>query len=419
MEPIRVTMVVKLYPPWGGLERHVALLSESIAASREDVRVTVVTAHQSPARASFEERRGISVHRATTLGRFQRTPISLGLPALLRRTRPDILHYHSSHPWAELLAPVRSRIPIAVTYYHDVVRQKLLLPFYRPVIRRLLRRADRIVAWTPELIQSSPLLREFASKVTVSAGGIETTRFTPTPESKAAARRMRARLAPDGPLTLFVGRLVYYKGIDYLLRAMTEVPGTLALAGIGDDYPQLAALTRDLGLLDRVHFLMNVSDDELPALYQASDVLVLPSVAPTETFGLVQVEAHVSGTPTICTSLPTGVTRVTQHEVTGLVVPPADAAALAASLRRLLSDAPLRQQLGEEAQRRALREFSITRCAADMVTIYRAMLQRDDTFGSGGLNVRNIRCLEADRHEAHRHEERWADNPRRHPETRV
>ena len=83
----------------GGLERHVALLSESIAASREDVRVTVVTAHQSPARASFEERRGISVHRATTLGRFQRTPISLELPALLRRTRADILHYHSSHPW--------------------------------------------------------------------------------------------------------------------------------------------------------------------------------------------------------------------------------------------------------------------------------------------------------------------------------
>jgi glycosyltransferase involved in cell wall biosynthesis len=79
-------------------------------------------------------------------------------------------------------------------------------------------------------------------------------------------------------------------------------------------------------------------------------VLVLPSIAATETFGLVQVEAHVSGIPTICTNLPTGVTRVTRDEVTGLVVPRADSAALASALRRLLSDNSLRSRLGEAAQ---------------------------------------------------------------------
>jgi glycosyltransferase involved in cell wall biosynthesis len=379
MQPIRVTMVVKLYPPWiGGLELHVAQLSETISALHSDLRISVVTAHATPARATREEVRGVSIRRATTLGRFARTPIALGMRKLVQDSRPHIIHYHSPCPWAEALAPVHGDARIVVTYYHDVVRQKYLLPIYRPVIRRLLRRADRVVAWSPELVATSPMLGEFRHKVTISAGGIDTTRFVPTPSSREHARTLRAKWAPRGPLVLFVGRLVYYKGIEYLLRAMVHVPGTLLVVGRGDEHGRLVSIACNLGLSERVHFLAEVDGTELPALYQASDVLVLPSSAPTETFGLVQVEAHVSGVPTICTDLPTGVTSVNRHELTGLVVPPADSEALAAALRRLTSDGDLRRRLGEAAQQRAVREFAISRCAGDIVGIYRAILARQD-----------------------------------------
>ena len=76
-------------------------------------------------------------------------------------------------------------------------------------------------------------------------------------------------------------------------------------------------------------FAGNVSNDELPAYYHASDVFVLPSVAESETFGLVQIEAMASGVPVVSTNLPTGVPWVNQDGVTGLVVPPRDPRALA------------------------------------------------------------------------------------------
>ena len=85
-------------------------------------------------------------------------------------------------------------------------------------------------------------------------------------------------------------------------------------------------------------FLGRMSDEELPAFYQASDVFVLPSIARTEAFGVVQIEAMAAGLPVVSTNLPTGVPWVNQDGVSGLVVPPGDAAALGAALHRLAED---------------------------------------------------------------------------------
>src|SRR5206468_12056024 len=98
-------------------------------------------------------------------------------------------------------------------------------------------------------------------------------------------------------------------------------------------------LARRLGVADRATFLGEVSDAERRILLHASDVLVLPSIDRREAFGIVQLEAMACGKPVIATDLPTGVRVANQDEMSGLLVPPRDAAALATALRRMLDDA--------------------------------------------------------------------------------
>jgi rhamnosyl/mannosyltransferase len=115
-----------------------------------------------------------------------------------------------------------------------------------------------------------------------------------------------------------------------------------------------------LGVANRVRFWGAVGDDQLPALLTACDVFVLPSITPNEAFGLVQVEAMACGKPVISCSLRSGVPWVNQAGQTGLIVPPADAKALASACRQLLQDEGLRARLGQTGRQRAEREFDET-----------------------------------------------------------
>jgi rhamnosyl/mannosyltransferase len=156
-----------------------------------------------------------------------------------------------------------------------------------------------------------------------------------------------------------VGRLVYYKGVEVLVRAMARVNADLVLIGRGPLRTDLEALASSLGIGDRVRFVEPVDDDDLAAWYRAADVFCLPSVARSEAFGLVQLEAHASGTPVVSTQLTTGVPFVNEDGVSGLTVPPHDVEALAGALDALVRDDSLRRRLGAQAAERARREFSI------------------------------------------------------------
>jgi rhamnosyl/mannosyltransferase len=181
----------------------------------------------------------------------------------------------------------------------------------------------------------------------------------------------RIRAAAPAPRVLFVGRFVYYKGVDVLVDAMADCPGTLLLVGEGPLEPQLRQQVRDRGLQDRVQFIGRVSDDELPAYYQAADLFVLPSIARTEAFGVVQVEAMAAGVPVVSTRLPTGVPWVNQHGISGLVVPPGDRRALADAIGRVLTDDSLRSSLGANAAARAEALFASSR----MIDTFRRVVE--------------------------------------------
>jgi glycosyltransferase involved in cell wall biosynthesis len=365
---MRVTHVYKDYfpPVYGGIEQHLNALCGGLAAKGVDVRVLVANRRL---RTSIETIDGVRVIRAACLGRLTSAPLSLSLPVWIRRLDrdSDVYHFHFPNPVGEVAAVLgMTRRPFVATYHSDIVRQRYAMPVYGAVVRRFLRRARRIVVASPNHVSMSPFLRGVADRSVVIPYGIDPQWLSAPPNGVADVWRKRL----GQPLVLFVGRFRHYKGLDVLLSAMTRVRASLALVGSGAGETALREQVRRLGLDGRVTFLGHVEGDKLRALYHACDVFVLPSTNKAEAFGLVQVEAMACGRPVVSTALGTGTTFVNLHDVTGLVVTPKDAPALAAAIQRLLDDPDLRRRMGSAGRERVAREFTLDRMVERTLALY-------------------------------------------------
>ncbi|RPI24595.1 MAG: glycosyltransferase [Acidobacteria bacterium] len=349
---MRVLQVYKDYfPVLGGIENHLKLLAEGLQARGVDVSVLVTN---TGLRTRQETVNGLPVVKCGRLLTIASAPLSLDFFRHFRRLKPDITHLHFPYPpgeLAHLLFGDRSRL--VITYHSDVIRQRYLLRVYAPLLRLLLKRADKIIVTSPVYAQSSVFLRPVLDKCLVIPLAIEVERFL---NDKDNQPEIRSRFQP--PFTLFVGHLRYYKGLDFLLNAMVTVPGQLLIAGSGSAEADYRRLADQLGISGRVHFLGEVPDAELPALYRSADVFVLPSIQRSEAFGLVQLEAMASAVPVVSTELGTGTSFVNRHGETGLVVPPRDPIALAAAIRHLLECPETRKRMGNAGRKRVCSLFS-------------------------------------------------------------
>lgn len=371
----RILHVYKDYwpPIVGGVEKTIHWLAYG-CADEYDVEVLVCARGN---RGEIERDGPVRIIKAAQWGRFASAPLAPSFPLLLRRHAADILHFHHPNPTGELaylLARPRGRM--VVTYHSDIVRQRMGLKAYAPFLRRFLRRADVILPTSPNYIRSSPFLRAVEDRCRVVPLGIALEHYAASPERLEAAARLRERFGA-APLILFVGQFREYKGLPFLLRALTSIPEARAvLIGDGACRPMIEEERRRLGLEERVLLPGNLSDAEVIPYYHACDVFVLPSHRRSEAFGLVQIEAMACGKPVISTRLDTGVPFVNRDGETGLVVEPGDVDSLARALRTLIGDAVLRGRLGEAARRRAHAEFSREVMVERVKAVYASLLDR-------------------------------------------
>ena len=338
------------------MERVVASLC---AATAGRLRNRVLAYNQHP-RTTRQETADVSITRAAAFSPARSTPIAPGFLAALLRDDSDLIVLHEPNPWALLsIAVTRPRAPLVIWYHSAVVRPRLQYAlFYQPLVRAVYSRACRFVVSSSSLAHHAAALQPYRERVSIIPFGINACEWTGTPAVDGRVSELRAG-ARGRQIVLFTGRMVAYKGVDVLLRALVQVDAQAILAGEGPLRPTWQMLARELGISDRVVFPGEVTLDELRALYRAADVFVLPSVSEQEAFGFVQLEAMASGTPVISTRLPTGVPWVNQDEVTGLTVPPGDDRALTTALHQLLGNPQRRAQMAAAGRSRIAAEFTL------------------------------------------------------------
>jgi rhamnosyl/mannosyltransferase len=213
---------------------------------------------------------------------------------------------------------------------------------------------------------ASPQIPRYREKTRIVHYALEEGWTVLDPRQEREAEGFRAGF---GRFVLFVGRLVAYKGLETLLDAAPRIRGRIVVVGDGPLRGLLAGRIAREGLGDKV-FLAGAVDDAKP-WFAACALLVLPSVSRLETFGIVQIEAMAFGKPCVSSDLPTGVTDINEHEVTGLACPPGAPDALADAINRLLDDPGLRARLGEQARGKVLREHSPRAVRQELLELYR------------------------------------------------
>ena len=381
---LRVLQLGKFYPVYGGVEKVAYDLMAGL--SERGVRCDMLCAACEGGTRAVQVNGRASLMACRTLAKVCATMISPAMVSALRGIcgRYDIIHVHHPDPMACLALFLSGYKGTVVLHWHsDIQKQHLLLRFYRPLQDWLLRRAAVVVGTTPVYLAESPFLRGVQGKTFCLPIGVEPMR--PRPEAVAALRREYA----GKKLVFSLGRLVPYKGYEWLVDAAGHLPDdyVVLIGGDGNLKEELRRRISAMRLEGKVRLLGRVSDEDLPAYYGACDVFCLSSVMKTEAFGIVQIEAMSCGKPVVATEIPqSGVSWVNRHGTSGLNVPCRDAEALARAIREITADGETYRRYSSGAEARYREWFTKERMIDQCLTLYSEIYEkrgRECIFQSG------------------------------------
>lgn len=368
---MRVLQVFKIYLPDGftGVEHVIYEIAEGTRTLGIEHSVFSLSRNPKPEGVAVAHHRAYSARLDLDIAS---TPISLSARSLYRDLvdGSDVVHLHFPWPMMDVLhLTTGGRKPTIVTYHSDVVKQRSLMHIYRPLMHRLLARADRIVATSPTYAETSSVLRRFKEKTTVIPIGIDASAGGTDP---ARTEAWRHRLG--NRFFLFVGQFRYYKGIDFLLDAAARSRLPVVLAGGGD----LREKINSRGLVN-VQVVSPLNEDDKNALLELCLAVVLPSHLRSEAFGIVLAEGLRAGKPLISCEIGTGTSYVNLNGETGITVPPADGAALARAMLALWNAPDMAANMGFAARRRFDELFAAKTMAHRYAKLYREVFEASDS----------------------------------------
>jgi glycosyltransferase involved in cell wall biosynthesis len=287
-----------------------------------------------------------------------------GFAAAVRARRsfePDLIHAHWWFP-SGVIGSWLSRLshrPLIATLHGTDVRLARNAAISRPLFRHVLKHSAAVTTVSSWLANEVRALAPSVEPV-VAPMPADTARYSP------GRRRETSRL-------LFVGRFTQQKGLEYLLRALSQMrrPAVLDVVGNGGDSERYRAMAQELCVADRVAWHGQLRTDQLAGLYQAATALVVPSI--DEGLGLVAVEAQLCETPVVAFRSG-GLTDVIQDGRTGILVSPGDSAALAAALDAVIAEPDRARTLGAAGRIYALSAFAPESAAQRYSDIYKRVL---------------------------------------------
>ena len=329
---MRILQLGKFYPVRGGVEKVMYDLTEGLSVRGIGCDMLCSSLKGLPGRVK-ELPGGGKVICVKPLAKIAGTMIAPEMISWLKAHKGeyDIIHVHHPDPMAALALRRSGYKGRVILHWHsDILKQRFFLMFYRPLLRWLIRRADKIVGTSPVYVKESPWLRNVQDKCTYVPIGI-------APVETTGDNIIRNRY-PGKKIVLSIGRLIPYKGYEYLVETAKYLPDDyrVVIGGSGPLQEQLERQIKEYGLEEKVSLEGYVKEGGLGAYYGAADVFVLSSTMKTEAFGIVQIEAMSCGVPVVSTRIPaSGVAWVNKDGESGITVEPRDAKALAEAVEKI------------------------------------------------------------------------------------
>lgn len=377
MERLKIAQVVSTYPPYrGGMGKVAYEYTERLRARGHRVHVFAPAYRGADNDPKY-------VHR-------MKAPLQVGnaslVPSLVARLAGfDLVHLH--YPFfggAELVMlrkAVRKDQGLVMTYHMDAVaggvRGTIFSMHRKMLFPAIAQRCERILVSTKDYANTSALMdtEGVMDKVEVHPFGIDQNRFSPG----SSPFRAKFGITSNEIVFVFVGGLDkahHFKGVPQILEALKQLPLTnwrCLIAGSGDMKETFEANVADSDIANKVHFLGNVSDEELPNVYRAGDIHLFPSTERAEAYGYVALEAAATGIPTIASDLP-GVREVVLDGESGLLVAPRDVESLKEAMLTLMSQKELRERLGFSARKRIEAQFTWEPLISKLEDTYRDVM---------------------------------------------
>ena len=310
---------------------------------------------------------GVPVYRCKSLFEFASTQFSPQFVRTVdRRTHnDDIVIYNFPYPLVDisvLFGKIHGKLVIWWHCDFDTQKGKFITALYKPLVRHTLKKADAVIVSAEGNIDGSETLKPFRNKCHVIPFAVSDDMIE---QGRRYYEKKRGLESDDGRDNkvhiLFIGRFVWYKGINILLNAYSKLDNSryeLTLVGTGPLFEDMTRLSEDLQL-NNITFAGSVAEEEKIDWIKWCDFLVLPSISKAEAFAIVQIEAMAFGKPVVNTWLPSGVPNVSVDGETGITVKPGDKCELLNAIKKIGHDKELYKSFSCNAINKVEKEYSM------------------------------------------------------------
>lgn len=374
---MRVLQIGKFYPIVGGIERVMYDIVVGIS-QMDDVDCDMLCAAIDRQSCIVTVNEKAKIICTSTWFKAFATMISPAMITKLRRIKNDydIIHIHHPDPMAALALWLSGYKGKVVLHWHsDILKQKISLKLYAPLQRWLIGRADVIFGTSPVYLQESPFLQsDSLNKVCIPIG------IDPVMPDSEIVKAIR-RKYDSKKIVFALGRLVEYKGFEYLIEAAKYLSNDyiLLIGGSGVLRQKLEKMIETNHLRSKVELLGRISDEDLPGYFGACDLYVMSSIWKTEAFGIVQIEAMSCGKPVVATKIEgSGVSWVNEDGVSGINVETENAEAIADAIVDILSEEKRYREFSQAAKERYETLFRKERMIEKCTELYKEIASKND-----------------------------------------
>ena len=351
------------YPVEGGIETVTKYLGEGLTMFEQ-----VVVCFSQDGITRLDIVNGVKVYRIASSINIASQDIAFSyyhyLKKIIYEEQPDIILLHCPNPF---LYPITTKltpkdIKLVLLWHSDILGKGIFYKLVKHFEKAILRKADLILATSPNYIHPSSPIYQYRDKTEVVANGIIKNDFVWRAGDETTTEEIRRKYHYK-KIVFFVGRHATYKGIDYLIEAEKYIQSdcVILIGGRGPETERLKAMTHS----NRIKFIGRIPNEYLRCYYYVSDIFAFTSCTKQEAFGIALAEAMYCGSvPVTFTIEGSGVNWVSVGGETGIEVPLGDVKAYAEAIDRLLTDKDLYMKYATAGKDRIARMFTSERSNA-------------------------------------------------------